>query len=100
MAGSGTRQTLSADGQSASLKVVGDCRLSLSGDFGSGTAKVQAKDPGGNSVDIAGASYTAATDTLLNFPTDAVNEVNIDLSGSTGPALVIWWQDTGHGARA
>jgi len=87
MAGSGTRQLLSADGQSTTLRVVGDTRLNLSGDFGTGTAKVQAQDPSGAFVDIAGASFTAATDTLLNFPDDAVNFVQVDLSGSSSPAL-------------
>ena len=100
MANSGNRQTLAADGQTNYVRVVGPIRVSITGGFGSGTAKLQAKDPGDNAVDVAGASYTAVADALLEFPPHAVNQIRVDLASSSGPALVVWIQDTGRGSAA
>lgn len=92
MAGTGNRQTLSADGATTAKTFVGRVRLSLTGTFGGGTAKLQAEDPGGAFVDVANGSFTAVTDTLFDFPEPSSNKLKIDLSGSTTPALVIWIQ--------
>ena len=51
MTTSGDRQALAADGNTTYVKTVGPVRVSISGDLGGGTAKVQAKDPAGNAVD-------------------------------------------------
>ncbi len=100
MANSGNRQTLAADGQTNYVRIVGPTRVSLSGGFGGGTAKIQAKDPSDAAVDIAGASYTAAADALLDFPPNAVNQIRVDIASSTNPTLVVWIQDTGRGSAA
>lgn len=100
MANSGDRQTLTADGQTNYVRVVGPIRLSLTGGFGGGTAKLQARDVSGADVDIAGASYGAAADAKIDFPANAVNQVRVDISGSTTPTLVVWVQDTGRGSAA
>ena len=92
MAVTGYRESMSGDGQSTALEVGGPVRLSLTGTFGGGTAQLQTKDPGGNWVDVANGSFTAVTDTLFDFPLEANNEVRVDLSGSTTPALVVWIQ--------
>ncbi len=94
MATSGNRQTLTADGQTTYVKVVGPVRISITGDFGTGTAKVQVKDPSDAAVDVANASYTAAADLYLEFPPKAINEIRVDLSGSVNPALVVWVQSS------
>lgn len=92
MPGTGNRQTLTADGTTDIKTFVGPVRLSLTGTFGGGTAKLQVRDPGGTFVDVANGSFTAATDTLFDFPEQSSNDLQIDLSGSTTPALVIWIQ--------
>ena len=94
MAASGNRQTLSADGNSVDRGTVGPVRLSLTGSFGGGAAKLQAKDPSGAYVDVAGGSFTAATDTMFDFPEHVQNQLRVNLAGSTTPALVIWIQST------
>ena len=91
--GSGERLTLSADGNSTERGTVGPVRLHLSGDFGSGgTAVLQAEDPSGAWVAVEGGSFTTLTDTMFAFPIGVQNNLRINLSGSTTPALVIWIQ--------
>ena len=92
MAGTGNKQTLAADGQTDVKIFVGPVWLSLTGTFGGGTAKLQARDPSGAFVDINNGSFTAVTDTRFDFPDGASNQLQIDLAGSTTPALVIWIQ--------
>ena len=92
MAGTGNRQTLAADGQTDPKIFIGPIKLSLTGSFGTGTAKLQAKDPSGAFVDIATGSFAAATDTIFDFPVSDSNELKVDLAGATAPALVIWIQ--------
>lgn len=92
MTTSGNKQTLSADGNTTYVKVVGSARVSISGNFSSGTAKVQAKDPSDAAVDVANASYTAAADAFLEFPPKAINEVRVNLAGSGSPTLDVWIQ--------
>ncbi len=92
MAGTGNRQTLAADGQTDSKVFVGPIRLSLTGSFGAGTAKLQCKDPSGVFVDIASGSFAAAADAIFDFPIAESNELQIDLAGATAPALVVWIQ--------
>ena len=98
MATTGDRQTLSADGQTTPRQYIGPVRISLTGDFGGGTLKIQAEDPSGAFVDVAGASRTAADDFLIDFPASAQNKLQSDLSGSTTPALVVWLQGADRGA--
>ena len=92
MASSGDIETLSANGQTAVTVTIGPARLSLTGTFGSGTAKLQAKDPGGNWIDVANGSFTAVTDTIFDFPARSETDLRVDLSGSTNPTLVVWIQ--------
>ncbi len=85
-------QTLSADGETTAITVIGETRLSLTGTFGSGTAQLQARGPDGVYVSVTGGSFTAATDTLFDFPENTRNDLRVSLSGSTSPALKVWLQ--------
>jgi hypothetical protein len=80
-------ETISADGNSSSVSTSQKVHVHLSGTFGSGTAKVQFKDEGGTWRDIAGASYTAAADELIELGKSQY-DLRVNLSGSTSPALV------------
>ncbi len=86
------RQTLSADGQTNYVQVVGPARVSISGTFGSGTAKIQTRDPEGNAIDVVDGSFTAAADKYLSFPPGSRNAVRVDLASATSPSLVVWVQ--------
>ena len=88
MAGSGDRQVLTADDTTTFNKYRGPVCLSLSGTFGGGTAKLQRKDPSDAIVDVQGGSFTAVTDTIYDFPQGEINDLAVNLAGSTGPALV------------
>jgi len=90
--GSGNRQTLTADGQTTEKSFIGPVRMSLSGTFGGGTAVLRARDPSGAFVNVEGGSFTAAKDQLFDFPVGQGNILDVDLSGSTTPALVVWLQ--------
>ena len=92
MASTGYIETLSANGNTTVQKVAGPVRLSLTGPFGGGTAKLQSITPAGNWVDVANGSFTAVTDTLFDFPLQANNELRVNLAGSTTPGLVVWIQ--------
>ena len=92
MASTGYIETLSADGNTTAQKVGGPVRLSLTGTFGGGTAKLQSITPAGNWVDVANGSFTAVTDTLFDFPVQANNELRVNIASSTSPALVVWIQ--------
>ena len=92
MASSGDRQTLAANGQTTDVGTVGAVRLSLTGSFGGGTAQLQAKDPSGSFVNVAGGSFTAVTDFVFEFPANVQNQLRVDLSGATAPSLVVWIQ--------
>ena len=92
MATSGEQQTLNADGPSVTVATLGPLHLSLTGDFGSGTAKLQSKGPNGSWIDVANGSFTAVTDTIFDFPARSETDVRVDLSGATAPALVVWLQ--------
>src|SRR5210317_464630 len=99
MATTGYIETLSSDGDTSTVNVGGVVRVSLTGDFGSGTAKLQAQTPAGSFVDVNGASWTSATDTLVEFPPNSNNIVKINLASSTSPALVCWIQSSVDDAR-
>lgn len=90
MPSEGERFTLTADGTTATYSAKASLRLSLTGGFGGGTAKLQAVDPAGNFVDVANGAFTSATDTIFDFPEQT--QVRVDISGSTTPTLVVWFQ--------
>lgn len=89
---SGNRQTLTADGNTAARVYVGPVKLSITGSFGGGTAKLQVRDPSGALVDIANGGFTSATDTIFDFPDNSSNVLSVNVAGSTTPALAIWIQ--------
>mgnify|MGYP001812811864 CR=1 FL=1 len=82
-------ETLSADGDSAEVDVIGPAYVHLSGTFDSGTAKIQFKGSDGTWRDVAGASYAAAADKVVDFPPRSQNTLRVNLNGSTSPALVV-----------
>ena len=100
MTTSGDRQVLSADGQTVARKFVGPVRVSYSGTFGGGTAKIQAEDPSGVFIDVDGTSKTAVADFVIDFPPRAVNLLQTDLSGAITPSLKSWIQGTDVGSGA
>lgn len=80
-------ETLSADGSTTYAKVKGSCWVSLSGDFGGGTATIERKNSAGTAVAIAGEAHTVAADRIIDFPAGSVNEVRVTIASSTAPAL-------------
>lgn len=88
----GDRQVLSANGNTDPIKYVGPIRVSLKGDFGSGTATLQDKGPDNVFDGVTNGVFTAEADKLIDYPIAEVNEVQVDLTGSTSPALVVWIQ--------
>ena len=97
---SGDRRTLSADGQTPARKFVGPVRVSYKGTFGGGTAKVLQEDPSGAFIDVTGSARVAVDDFVIDFPLRSVNNIRIDLSGSTTPAFIGWIQGTDAGSGA
>jgi len=92
MAGTGNRQVLTTNTQTNPKIFIGPVRLSLTGSFGTGIGKLQAKDPSGVFVDVANGSFTAASDTIFDFPVSDSNELQVDLAGATAPTLAVWIQ--------
>lgn len=80
-------ETLSSDDSTEWVSVKGPIWVSLSGTFGGGTAIIQRKNAAGSAVAIVGESHTVAADRVIDFPPHAVNEVRINLSGSSSPSL-------------
>jgi hypothetical protein len=93
MKGSGYEEILSADGPTVFKKYIGPVVVTLTGNFGGGTAKIQRKNRAEAVVDVVGASYTVADEKILDYSPGAVNWLAVDLSGSTAPALVVEIQD-------
>ena len=91
---SGDRQFIAADGDTDPKEYIGPIRLSLTGLFGGGTALLEAKDPTGVFVPVTGGSFTAATDTNFDFPANALNILQVAVTGSTTPTLAVWIQGT------
>lgn len=82
--------TLSADGNSETFRADGsyDTVVFLIGDFGGGTAKIQASpDNGTTFVDLANSSFTAAGVKNIILPRETILRVN--LAGATSPDLDI-----------
>lgn len=75
-------------------------RVSYKGTFGGGTAKVEAEDPSGVFDPVVGSENTVAADFVIDFPPKAVNNLQTDLAGSSGPAFVVWIQGTDAGSGA
>jgi len=89
----GDRQVLSADGNTDPKKYVGPIRVSLKGDFGSGgTATIEDKGPDNLFDGVTNGVFTAEADKLIDYPVAEINEVRVDLTGSTSPTLVVWIQ--------
>lgn len=75
-------QHLSASASAASaVQMVGPVAFRAFGDFGGGTAYVQALVSGANYSPVVGTSATAADDILIDFPPGAVNTLQVVLSG-------------------
>lgn len=85
-------QTLSADGNTTWVEVVGPCRISISNDFGSGTATIQARTPENAALAVAEGTATAAVDKVVDFPAGSRNAVRVNLASSSSPDLDVWVQ--------
>ena len=88
--------TLGADGSTKWVEVYGRCHLSLTNDFGTGTATLEALAADGSTVSIANGAFTAATDTVFDFPRYGINNVRITLASSSSPDLDVWIQGEGR----
>ena len=90
MASDGYTETLTADDQTVWQTFIGPVVLKLTGaSVGGGTAKLQERNKAGAVVDVANGSFTAATHTVFDYPEGSVNELRVDLAGSTTPDLPI-----------
>lgn len=77
---------LAADGLAGPYVSDGALHVKLKGDFGGGTAQLQALDPDETTwSDVIGGSFTAETDTVFDYPEQG--QYQIDLSGATLPDL-------------
>lgn len=82
-------QTLSANGDSDQVTCYGRVHLHLSGNFGTGTAKLVLIDGKGVARDVAGASFSAATEASYDFPARSATRLYVNLTGATAPTLVV-----------
>ena len=92
MSVSGTQGNLAADGNfpaTGGVQVGGRVVLHLSNDFGTGTAKLQMQLPDGEWDDVVNGSFTAATDTVFDFPPYANNVIRVNIASSSSPDLDI-----------
>ena len=80
-------ETLSADGSTAWTPIKGPCWVSLSSSFRGGTATIQRKNKAGAAVAIVGEAHTVIADRVIDFPEKSVNEVRVNISGSSSPTL-------------
>lgn len=83
----GNEQTLSADGETTEVNVIGTARISATGSFGGGTLKVQEKRQDNTWKDIAGASFTDAFHKVLAFPSGSQTILRFSLSGASNPDI-------------
>ncbi len=91
---SGKSQTLAADGNTDWVEIVGPAWVSISNNFGTGTAKIQFKDTGGTAVDVTDGSFTTVADKVVDFPAFATNQLRVNLASSSSPDLDIVIQGT------
>ena len=88
----GDRQVLSSNTNTNGVKYVGRIRVSLKGNFGGGTATIEDKGPDNLFDGVTNGVFTAEADKLIDYPIAEINEVRVDLAGSSGPSLVVWIQ--------
>ena len=94
----GTQETLEANGQTSGIIVVGPVRISMIGNDGGGTSKIQFKDRNGDWKDVPGiTTITVPTEVILGWPTGVRNEVRVDLAGSTNPDWDVLIQSAARG---
>ena len=91
----GTNGTLTAVGDTSEFQVSGGLHVHVSGTFGGGSIKLQAKGPDTLWHDIADAVWTAAADQAVFFPDKSVTQVRLSLTGGAGHALYWWLQGGG-----
>jgi len=83
-------QHLSASASATSaVGFVGPVAFRVSGDFGGGTAVVQALTSGSTYTDVIGTSATAASDFLIDFPAGARNTLLTTLLGGAAASCDI-----------
>ena len=81
--------TLTDNGDSNEVEVVGPVAVCITGDFGGGTATIKREDSGGTYRDLANGALTVAADKRIEFPKGAFNKIKVTLAGATSPNLVI-----------
>lgn len=83
----GYEETLTGNGQTQEVPMVGPVHVHISGTWDGGLAVVQMKDANGTFHDIAETSYTTNVDKLIQFPSNVHNILRISLSGAGSPSL-------------
>jgi hypothetical protein len=88
-----TLSTASASAAATSaVNAIGPVRMSLTGDFGGGTATLQAQDPDSSWTNVIGSGFSSAADALIDFPGWVSNTVRVNLTSTSAPNLVVWLQ--------
>ena len=90
MASSGIKVTLTSNGTAGPVQCHGPVHISLSGNFGGGTAVVQTRDPEDSVfTPVVGGSFNAPADQLFDFPPGSRTEIQAVLTGSAAPVLKV-----------
>lgn len=78
-----------ADGATDPVTVRGPAHIHADGDFGSGTLTCAYEGQDGAFHNLAGSSYTASADDVLNLPANMLTKVKCTLASSTAPDLYV-----------
>ena len=98
LGGGYTRSVLTSVSGSAStafatISIVGDIRMAVTGTFQSATVSLQVRDPNGVYAEVSGSPITAAKDVVFSFPQYCKNTFRVS-HGQTAakPNLSVWLQ--------
>ena len=77
----------------ATLSVVGDIRMVVTGTFQSATVSLQVRDPNGVYAEVSGSPITAAKQVVFSFPRYCQNTFRVSHSQTAAaPILSVWLQ--------
>lgn len=82
-------QSLTANGNTNGVFVVGPVRVTVQGTWGSGATKVQEQNSDGAWRDVPNTGMTANDAVLIQYPPGAQNYIRVNLSGASGPSLTV-----------
>jgi len=79
--------TLTADGATQSISNTGSYTVTLSGNFGGGTAQLEYKNQAGTFIPYATSDYTFTTSVEVRINERATKVIRVSLTGATSPSL-------------